>query len=133
MEVPTLLGLRRLEQTEASQRPPGSIPSPWGANQRIVFVGTVISAIGLAVAIAYYATRPRKPDFSSAPPLLTLMIWESLKMGVDVPPTPHEKAEVADLEYHYRWVVLGMAVAVIGAGILMTSLLVRKPPPDQSL
>jgi len=96
-------------------------------------VGTVISAIGLAVAIAYYATRPRKPDFSSAPPLLTLMIWESLKMGVDVPPTPHEKAEVADLEYHYRWVVLGMAVAVIGAGILMTSLLVRKPPPDQSL
>jgi len=133
LDVPTLLALKRLEQAEETQQATGAVPIAWGARQRIVLIGTVVSALGLALAVTYYATRPKKASLISVPPLASLMIWESLKMGVDVPPTPHEKAEVADLEYHYRWVVLGMAVAVIGAGILMTSLLVRKPPPDQSL
>jgi hypothetical protein len=91
-------------------------------------VGTVVSAIGLALAITYYAARPKKANLTLVSPLVSLMVWESLKMGVDVPPTPYESAQVADLEYHYRWVAFGLGVAVIGAGILVGSLLVRKPP-----
>jgi len=132
LEVPTLLALRRLERADSRLHPVSSSTVAWGARQRIVFVGTIVCAIGLAVAIAFYATRPKKPDFTSAPPLLTLMIWESLKMGVDVPPAPRERAELADLEYHYRWVMFGLAVAVIGAGVLIGSLLVPRPPLAES-
>jgi hypothetical protein len=59
-----------------------------------------------------------------APPFLTLVIWESLRMGVDVPPSPPERAMFAGLEYHSRWVAFGLAVAAIGAIVLVGSLFV---------
>lgn len=94
----------------------------WGARQRVLFVGILISAAGLAVATWFYATRPRKPNTAALPPLLTLMLWESLKTGVGTPPTPAEQERITALQWHYRWSVFGLAVAVIGAGVLAGSL-----------
>jgi len=125
LQIPTLLAMRRLERVQDSPNKGTSDKLVWGPKQRLFVVGILISATGLAMATWFYATRPRKPDTTRLPPLLTLMLWESLKTGVGTPPTPAEQERIAILAGHYRWAVLGLVVAVIGAAVLAGSLCIR--------
>lgn len=128
LQVPSLLGMRHLQPVQDSHNGGRASRPAWGARQRLFSVGILLSATGLVVATWFYATRPRKPNTAALPPLFTLLLWESLKTGVDAPPTLVEQERIAALAAHYRWTVFGLVVAVIGAAVLAGSLCVGKPP-----
>ena len=123
LEVPTLLGLRRLPQAEVCDQAQGAPGRPWGASQRLVLGGTVLILLGLILATWFFVTRPRIIDVAKYPPVATLPLWESLKMGVDIPLSNDEKNMFAYLEQCHRWTVAGLVVAVLGMLVLSGSLL----------
>jgi hypothetical protein len=59
--------------------------------------------------------------------MATLRLWESLKGGVDVPPSILEMALFATQDWHHRWTVVGLVVAVLGVVMIGGSWLVRRP------
>ena len=51
--------------------------------------------------------------------------WGPVDDEPGTPPTPAEQERIAILAGHYRWAVLGLVVAVIGAAVLAGSLCIR--------
>ncbi len=134
LEVPTLLHLKRLEKVAPADRADETSEATWGARQRLALAGAVLSFAGIVLAAWCFATRPRIVDVAMYPPFAALQLWESLKLGVDVPPSVFEMAMFAKLEQHHRWTVVGLVVAVLGALLMSGSLLMgrgslAKPPP----
>jgi hypothetical protein len=126
LEVPTLLGLKRLQQAEVLDEVAGAPGAPWGARQRLVFGGAILCLLGLLLATWFFVHRPRIIDVAEYPPLPTLLLWESLKMGVDIPLSNDEKLMFAVLEQYHWWIVAGLVVAAIGLLVLCGSLLVGR-------
>jgi len=125
LEVPTLLGLRRLRQAEAPTEPSGGQRN-WGTRQRLLVVGGVTVLVGLALAGWFAARCPRMVEVQAFPPLATLELWESLQMGVGKPPNPWEKAFLDIIHSHQRMAALGLAIAGLGALITASSFVVGR-------
>lgn len=134
LEVPTLLHLKRLERAVPADSAATVEGATWGARQRIALAGAVFSLAGIFFAAWCFTTRPRILDVAEYPPMAALRLWESLKMGIDLPPSGLEMAMFNKLEWHHRWTVVGLIVAVLGALVMCASLLIgrrslAKPPP----
>lgn len=133
LEVPTLLELKRLPQADAMQAVPRTTGA-WGTPQRAMVAGLLVTLLGLGMCAWFFATRPRMPDVSQYPAFAALALWESLKLGVDQPPHPIEKDFQLVLEEYYRWAAVGLAVAAVGALILLAGLVFavrRRPLPSE--
>ena len=135
LEVPTLLRLKQLEPAVAEPTFPSSgRHSPWGVWQRFALIGALISVVGIAIALGYFATRPRIIDVAEYPPIATVQLWESLKRGIDLPPAPMEVMLFSQIQWHHRWTLVGLAVAGVGAVVMIVALvlgrrsLARRPP-----
>ncbi len=156
VEVPTLRDLSRLERTppepaavratsepgkaaaakagRAVRKPTVARPhAKWGPRQRRVFVGAVITAVGLAVATFVYLrrahlTRMWLPDVQSMSPLGTWRLWHDLRPGVEYRP-PWEEHYLKEMAANTRWMVAALAIAAIGALVMASSLLVAKRRP----
>ena len=137
LDVPTLLGLKRLERagSDAVDGAAGTRQTTWGARQRLIFAGVVVSLVGIVVAVESFRTRPRIVDVAEYPPVAAFHLWESLKAGVDQPPSRVEIIMFAAIKQHHRWTMVGLAIAALGVLLATGSLLVRsrsfaKPPPN---
>lgn len=128
LEVPTLLGLKRLTRADHDATTDAKTKPVWGTRQRLVFFGAILTVVGISGACWFFYTRPRIVDVADYPPWPALQLWESLKMGVDLPPSPVEKAMFALLKQHHQWTIAGLVLAAVGALIACASLLVRPQP-----
>jgi hypothetical protein len=141
LEVPTLRGLKRLAQAvpEAAGKVAVGAESPWGARQRVAFIGALLFVIGVATALGCFYTRPPQiieVDVAQYPPLAALDLWLSLKAGIDLPPNRMEMVKQARLEMvrlHDRWTIAGLVLAVFGvalaAGAILGGNRTRPKPP----
>lgn len=134
LEVPTLLHLKRLDRASPPDPVATGGRASWGVRQRVSLTGAVFSLAGIVFAAWCFVTRPRIVDVTDYPPMAALQLWESLKMGIDLPPSGFEVAMLTKLEWHHRWTVVGLIAAVLGALVMCASLLIgrrslAKPPP----
>jgi hypothetical protein len=127
VEVPTLLHLKRLERA-TTPAPATETLAAWGPRQRLVLAGAILSVAGIALAASCFLTRPRIVDVAEFPPVAALRLWESLKAGIDLPPSPLEAALFDKIERHRRWTLAGLVVAALGVLAVTGSLLVRRRP-----
>jgi hypothetical protein len=136
LEVPTIRGLRQLEQVahrEASSR--------WGNRQALLVIGLALAAIGFGGGAYRQFFPPQLPytqaDFErdieagkaairQAPPEQTFQYWEELRRGID-------RREPAFLVQHRvrtaenrRWMWVMYALGVAGLTVAGASLFVPK-------
>lgn len=129
IEVPTLRGLEQLKSSEATP----DVRSSWGPKQGLAFIGALITVAALGFAAYAYATRP-KPDVAfvrevmeATTPANSLLLWQVVRQGVDVGPTPMNVHYARQLASSWRWIYIGMAGAAFGALLTASSLLIEPP------
>jgi hypothetical protein len=159
LEIPTMRGLVQLERaptqpptgepSSAQGRPPssggkpvrakagaGTSTSAWGARQRLLLVGALLTVVGCILTAVLYIWRPRLADVESLAPHNTWRLWQDLRYGVEYRP-PWEELYFANVEANNRWMIVTSAVAVVGVLTIASSLLVstrrarrpaRRPP-----
>jgi len=126
LEVPTLMGLRKLEPSVATPQGPRRNPIAWGPRQALMLLGAIIVILGASWAAWCLASRPRFV-FDRLAPLDALSLWELLKSGVDAPPAQIERWMAASREYGNLWAGVGWAAAAIGALIFAASFAIPGP------
>jgi hypothetical protein len=100
----------------------------------MILIGGVLGIVGVAIAVLAFLTRPRIMDVASYPPVAALQLWESLKLGVDAPPSVVERAMFLSLQQHHRWTVAGLIMSVLGVLVMAASLpLGRRSAPLTAL
>ena len=127
-----MLGLRRLEQAAEEPDTRRSV-STWGARNRLILVGLIVTAVGLIALVPVSAIRPRYHGLESISAFDTWLLWHGWSRGVDEY-TGQEKAYFARLDLYRRWRLGVLVVAGVGVVILAGSLLVPKrsaPPPGR--
>ncbi len=97
-------------------------------------MGALGCVAGVAFATWSFVTRPQFVEVAEYPPIATLQLWESLKQGIDLPPAPLEIMMFSQIQWHYRWTLVGLVVEAIGAAVMIVSLalgrhsLAQRPP-----
>jgi len=91
----------------------------------LVFVGGVITILGLSLAIIFHVLRPRLLDLERYPPIGTWQLWHELRQGIEQRPAWEEQYTRSVAGYH-RWMVVASAIAGIGILLMASPLLVRK-------
>lgn len=141
VKAPTLRGLSQLERVEdATTATPAQ---EWGTRHRLVMIGSLIAACGLAIAGWYWWTTPpfdpvisidpRFPkqvaaEVAAMPAEKLIEAWEKLANE------RLDRSEPADV-VEYRRIVsrlrgfmyAGLAIAAVGGLVLASSLIVDKP------
>ena len=137
MEVPTLKGLRALQQVAPDQPTPRK-SAEWGARQATFVVGLVITLIGGSMVLRFYSARPTEVGYAQQvqrlSPRQTWDLWQNLRTGARVPAFTRDPfAEV--VSYYRLWMAMAIAVAVLGVAITASSWLIPKPghpkPPNR--
>jgi hypothetical protein len=142
IEVPTMLGLKKLEQAELPVMPV-TAKSIWTAGHRIIFLGGLVVFAAILIGAWLLWIRPVDPYADFTPdqmqkiaelltPIQSLRFWQILergglefhKRGVDI--------AFADLKVQYRvywWLTgltAGIGVLLIAGGIIVLSLRKRR-------
>ena len=126
LEVPTLLGLRRLEQAAETPDKVRRKPTAWGPRQALVLSGSILVLFGIGLASWCLSTRPRFIP-SALSPMNALTLWEYLKSGID---TRQARIEVWVAERRASanlWAGVGGALAAIGALMFVGALALARP------
>ncbi len=143
IEVPTLLGLKKLELAEVPAEPK-TVKPHWTFGHGLIFAGELVILFAILIGVRLFWTRPVDPyaDFTpeqmiqaaqTRTPIQSLRLWQMLeRSGLE----RHKRgAEIAyvDMQAQYRvywWIlglVVGMGVALIAAGITVLKLKKKKP------
>ncbi len=154
LEVPTMRGLASLER--AADLPAGGVdpggPKPaapmrgrrayavgtasasaWGSRQRVLFIGAVITALGLGVFAVLYLLRPRMSDISTLSPAQTWYVWHDVRQGIERR-TEWEATYLDRLAANRRWRNVALGIAGVGVLTIAGSLLVfrrLRPGPNR--
>jgi hypothetical protein len=135
VEVPTLLGLRKLELAEAPPQP-AIIKTTWGAGQRLIFLGAIVILIAVAIGVWLFYIRPMDPFANISPdqmkekaeilsPAQSLHLWEMLDKGGLNPRKRGSEIVFEGMQAQYRiywWlvgIVAGTGSVLIAAGIVL--------------
>jgi len=128
LEVPTLAGLRKLEEVAISRPSARSQTRAWTPRQQLLLVGVLLAILGGAWAVYVWRTWPPVPQEAVNPedlaqrtrqikPLEALHLWEALLAGRAVDGTLlDDNAQMMGKVHEHRW-VLAAALAVAGLGI----------------
>jgi hypothetical protein len=108
---------------------PRSFPA-WGTRERLLFLGAVITALGLGWLAYRYTTRPRLPEVDELSPLGTWQLWRDLRHGLDWRPG-WEEGYLEAVAANHRWMIVAAAIAVLGVLTMGGSLLVSKRRPQR--
>lgn len=116
LEIPTMRALRLLER--AAPKPSAGPPprSAWGARQRLLLLGAVITIAALGLTALLYSSRPRRADVEDLSPIRTWVLWQELRQGVKQR-RRGEKRFLERVTRHRRW--MGVLLVVSGAGMLI--------------
>ena len=132
LEAPTMLGIAKLEPAEPDRE--SDTPAPtWGVRHRLLLFGGLIAAIGLGVVLLTWRTWPTKGDFSAISPFMSLQVWHNLKQGIGVPPNLADQMFADAIRWHFRWLAVGAAVALVGIAVIAAAPLFGRRPPREAL
>lgn len=138
LEVPTLLGLRALEQVEV-QVQPKTPKTAWSTGHRIIFLGLIVILAAVVVGVWLFTARPTDPYANFTPeqmreatekltPVQSWRLWQMLdKSKLDGRKRPAELF-FADQQAQYRvywWLlalIAGTGLVLIAAGIIVVNL-----------
>lgn len=126
-------GLKRSQSGEKGRTRGSAAKTPtssWGGRQRVLLVGTVITIVGLALAIFFHVTRPRLAPIESLAPYTTWQLWHDLRTGVDRRPQ-WEEYYLEGVAIRQRWVVVASTIGGIGVLIMACSMLVPSRPSQR--
>lgn len=127
LEVPTLRGLQQLQTSEIT----ADARSSWGPKQGLAFIGILLTLASLGFAAYAYATRPKldvtfvRDVMEATTPANSLLLWQVVRQGVDVGPTPMSTLHSRQLASSWRWVYIGLAAAAFGALLTVSSFLIE--------
>ena len=122
--------MRQLTELERAGRKPRAVT--WGARQKAIFVGAVITAVGLVVVAVFYFGRPQVLAVEDLSPYGTWQRWHDLRQGIELRP-PWEQAYLDAAAAHRRWMVVGASVAALGAVVMAGSLVISRPRPKRPI
>lgn len=135
LEVPTIRGLRSLEQVAVEQR-----ASRWGNRQAVLLIGLTLALVGFGVGGYKQMFPPRLPftmedveldireakqALETAPATGALKLWNQLRDGLDTRELAAITKHRAATEQNWRWIWTLYAVGVAGLAIAASSRLVR--------
>jgi hypothetical protein len=124
LDVPTMLGLARLQ---LFVEPAGAAQVPrrgWSIRHRLAFIGGVIFLAGLVWMAGVWRYRPKSIDISRISPSQALGLWNLLRDGIATPQTRDELVYNAVLQRNTHWLFASAAVAFLGALIAGSAWLV---------
>ncbi|HEY2837671.1 MAG TPA: hypothetical protein VGJ26_00870 [Pirellulales bacterium] len=146
VKAPTFRELSRLEQVE--EEPATRPHADWGARQRLLLIGGMITACGLAIAAGFWCmTPPSDPPVTIDPRFIQAIDAEVGAMKADklieaweqMATQELDRSELPIVEAHRREVkrmrgftYAGLALVAAGAMVLASSLFVGKPTPRQT-
>ncbi len=140
LQIPTLLKLADLQMSE-----PESVPRQrsvaWGLRQRTALLGGVI-LLGAVGTLSYlYMTQPLSSDPNLDPdvirqktkgitPLQSRRTWQLFRAkGLDSSPRREDRVFREALLKHRLWMGIGLAVALVGIGLIAAALRPSRRPP----
>ncbi len=130
LDVPTLLGLAKLEPVVDQQAASEARRRAWGSRQIVALLGGLIFLLAIATLAALWATRPKAPDMQRLAPFDAMVMWDAFQQGIGGEPSPPERRYADALAWYVRWLSLAGAVAVVGVVLIGAAFLV-KPRPAQ--
>jgi hypothetical protein len=104
--------------------------SAWGPRQRLLFIGAVIAAVGLAMGAWFYLFRPRVVEADRLAPIQSWALWRDLRHGVDQRPA-WEAAYLEFLDRYHRWMIVAATITGVGVVVMASSLLLPKRRPKR--
>lgn len=129
IQVPTL---RELKDYPIIERPDPkkeelSLHSSSGVRQRrggLIFVLFVAALLFAGLAVYFYQTCPKEPTVAGAEtPFEVWQVWQSLRTGIDTPPSRGEMMRTDAIKMNWRWIwicsgtvgicVFGMLAALV--------------------
>ena len=130
VSVPTL---RELKDFPVVERPDPqtaelTLASASGARERrtgLIFVLFVAAVLFAGLGIYYHQTCPKVPTVENAEtPFEVWQVWQTLRTGIDTPPSRGEMIRTDTIRMHWRWIVIcggasGLCVLGMLAGVLV--------------
>jgi len=121
-------GLSKLERAPVERPRKRAGRAKWGAVQRLLLAGALVTVIGLGLVGYFYSIRPSPPDLGGLPPYDAWVLWQEYRQG------PRGRL---DWERHYdehrswhrRWMVFAGVVVGMGMLTMVSALMVPRPQP----
>ena len=113
-----------------TSKPAKPATRPWGARQRLILLGAVITVVALSLTVLLYLTRPRRAEIESFSPIQTWLVWQDLRQGVRRPP-PGETRFLERVKLNRRWTSVLLVVVGLGVLIIAGSFLVPNTRPTR--
>lgn len=132
LNVPTMLGLAKLEELVEQESDSVASKGAWGIRQRLPLLGGIVFLAGMAGVIALWATWPKAPDMLRLSPFQAMGMWDELQQGISAEPSPPESRYLVASRSHLEWLVAAGTVAIIGALIIGSAFLVKPRPPQET-
>ena len=123
LEVPTLQGIRRLEQCVDGTDQSGTSSSNRGAVIGAALVGLIIALGGAGFTGWTYTRQPVLIDIDYMTPWDTWLMWHSLREGVRMPEYANSPFLMAKKEYH-QYMTVGIVITVIGILTMVCSAMI---------
>lgn len=131
LSIPTMRELREYPVTERPdpQKEALSLHGVSGARQRrngLLFVLCVASVLFAGIGVYYFQTCPKELTVENAnSPFEVWQVWQTLRTGIDTPPSRAEIMRTETIKMSWRWIVIcGSASATCVLGML-AALIVR--------
>lgn len=134
LDVPTHLGLQRLERAVASvATSPGDAKASagWGKRQGLLFLATVFVAAAAAVWLWAHNSMPSDPWVSwldEAEPQDLFYYWPSLASSIDVSSSEIGQMAIKEAEKAKLWKIAAYLAAGVGLALGVCALLVGGGP-----
>ncbi len=123
MEVPTMQGLRQLEQHVDTADAPRIASSFGGVAVGIALLGLVILGAGGVHTYRTYSMRPVLPDIDYAAPWDTWLIWHDVRSGVRLPEYAESPYMQAKKVYN-QYMTVGIVIMALGLLTIVCSAIV---------
>jgi hypothetical protein len=131
LDVPTMLGLAKLQPLVEPVGAPRVRRRGWSIRHRLAFIGGVIFLAGFAGVVGLWLCRPRPLDVSQLSPVDAMAYWDRLRLGIATPQIfPYEYFRTPgrrwspNLQWYTNWLIFSAAVALLGALIAGSAWLV---------
>jgi hypothetical protein len=129
VDIPTLMGMKQLEQVEAVV--PVGVQSHWGLRQGLILSGAIIAFLA-TLFLGYCAWTWPSPERSMIDysPSQALHFWLSLPSDVENIIAPADTFRNVLVRQQLAFALLAALVLALGIGVCVAGLFVRNTPPD---
>jgi hypothetical protein len=132
LDVPTMLGLSKLEELVQPDGASGSPKHAWGMRQAMPLLGGLILLSGLGGLTWLWATWPEPLDMLRLNPFDAMGMWDELQQGIGAEPSRPERWYSAALAWHLRWLVVAGALALAGLVLIGSGFLIKPRRPEEA-